>query len=195
MFQGIIDKVKGFFTFDFEMPNFKQYLPTWLGGEGKSLFGDDNETTAPSTNNNTSNLDVEPAVNGAMNLSNAQNAIASFASLPELQNNLDILKNGLDVDQVRSYTSSMERLVEVLEDLNEELSKDNQFGPGSGENAGSVLAKMDSIGGGDNEQLTAIMNNVLAVLFQINESNSQINRNTRNISGSNIAQGYVSNIG
>ena len=35
--QGIKDGFAGLFNFEFEFPNFKQYLPKWLGGEGKSL--------------------------------------------------------------------------------------------------------------------------------------------------------------
>ena len=35
--QKIKDGFAGLFNFEFKFPNFKQYLPKWLGGEGKSL--------------------------------------------------------------------------------------------------------------------------------------------------------------
>ena len=41
---GLKDWFSGLFDFNFEMPNFSDYLPKWLGGEGKplsSLFGSD----------------------------------------------------------------------------------------------------------------------------------------------------------
>tara|TARA_B100000941_G_scaffold17470_1_gene10521 strand:- start:2838 stop:5180 length:2343 start_codon:yes stop_codon:yes gene_type:complete len=37
MWQKIKDGFSGLFNFDFKFPNFKSYLPKWLGGEGKSL--------------------------------------------------------------------------------------------------------------------------------------------------------------
>lgn len=178
MFQGIIDAVKGFFTFDFEMPNFKAYLPKWLGGEGKSLFGgsDDVASATPPEP-----PDVTPAAEGGAALADAQSAIATFANLDGLQNNLDILKTGLDVNSVLSYTNAMKQLVEVLGELNEELAKDNKFGPGTGENAGSVLAKMDSVGGGGagGEEVNSSLQEILAVLRAQNTKTNQIEVNTR----------------
>jgi len=56
--------------------------------------------------------------------------------------------NTLDNSSVIKYTDSMEKLVEVLGELNNELSKDNKVGFGSGTNAGDVVSKMDSIGAG-----------------------------------------------
>jgi len=178
MFQGIIDAVKGFFTFDFEMPNFKAYLPKWLGGEGKSLFGGGDDVASATISEPP---DVTPAAEGGAALADAQSAIATFANLDGLQNNLDILKTGLDVNTVLSYTNAMERLVEVLGELNEELAKDNKFGPGTGENAGSVLAKMDSVGGGGagGEEVNSSLQEILAVLRAQNTKTNQIEVNTR----------------
>jgi len=178
MFQGIIDKVKGFFSFDFKLPNFKSFLPTWLGGEGKSLGGgapEANATVEPSS------IDATPAVEGANSLMDAQSAMASFSNIEGLQNNLDILKSGLDTTAVRSYTDSMKQLVAVLGQLNDELAKDNKFGVGTGENAGSVLSKMDSIGGGgsSSEEVNKTLQLVLAELRTHTTKQTTIADNTR----------------
>lgn len=197
MFQGIIDRVKGFFTFDFEMPNFKQYLPKWLGGEGKSFFGaDSNETAAVEAPEapDPASLDPTQAQTGLAALQQTQSVVQSFASIPDLQNNLETLKKGLDINGVRTYTSAMESLVEVLGKLNDELAKDNKFGVGKGTNAGDVVAKMDSIGGGssNSDQLNSTMGSVLAVLSEIRDIELGVQRNTKNLANGNIATSSVS---
>jgi hypothetical protein len=195
MFQGIIDAVKGFFSFDFEMPNFKAYLPTWLGGEGKSLFGGGNDDVASASPPEPP--DVTPAVEGGEAIASAENAIASFAALPDLQNNLDILKNGLDVDGVRSYTLAMEQLVDVLGRLNQTLAEDNTglFGGGTGVAAADVLGQISTASQGSaqgTQQLNSIMTELLAVMTEVRDFDEQIEKNTKYNTGTNIAAGRIS---
>jgi len=200
MFQSIIDKVKGFFTFDFEMPDFKSFLPKWMGGGGATL---DNTAASPAVSGSEelaapSSAEMGVAINGITELGKTQSALASFSSLPTLTQNLESLKKGLDIDGVTSYTSAMEKLVTVLGELNDELSQDNYTGPGLGTNAGSVVSKMDTIGsggGGNSEQLNSTMAEVLIVLQAIKAASSTTANNTKNIVGSNIARSSVSTIG
>ena len=194
MFQSIIDKVKGFFTFDFKMPDFKSFLPKWMGGGGETLDGAEttDKPAAPSS------ADMGVAINGITELGKTQSALASFSSLPTLTQNLESLKKGLDIDGVTSYTSAMEKLVLVLGELNDELNKDNYTGPGHGTNAGTVVSKMDTIGsggGGSSEQLNNTMQDVLLLLTQMRDLDIKVEGNTRNIVGSNIARSRVSTIG
>jgi hypothetical protein len=54
--QKIKDGFAGLFNFEFKFPNFKQYLPKWLGGEGKSLsslFSGDGGAEQQTSSNNT----------------------------------------------------------------------------------------------------------------------------------------------
>ena len=195
LFQGVVDKVKGFFTFDFKMPNFKQYLPKWLGGEGKSFLGGSETAEVVETPEAPDPVSLDPtqAETGLAALQQTQAVVQSFASIPELQNNLETLKKGLDINGVRTYTSAMESLVEVLGKLNDELAKDNKFGVGTGTNAGDVVAKMDSIGGsGNSDQLNATMGSVLAVLSEIRDIEAGVQRNTKNMANGNIATSSVS---
>ena len=190
MFQGIIDKVKGFFSFDFKMPNFKSFLPKWMGGSGKTLDGAetiDQPATAPVV------PDTSIASQGGDALIGAQNSIAQFASLPDLENNLAVLKKGLDTDNVLSYTSAMEKLVAVLENMNDELTKDNSWMPGSnGVNAGSLVSQTG--GGGSSDQLNSTMNLVLAELQAIKTADMATAKNTKNFASSNIARGGIVNV-
>ena len=196
LFQGVVDKVKGFFTFDFKMPNFKQYLPKWLGGEGKSFLGGSETAEVVETPEAPDPVSLDPtqAETGLAALQQTQSVVQSFASIPELQNNLETLKKGLDINGVRTYTSAMESLVEVLGKLNDELAKDNKFGVGKGTNAGDVVAKMDSIGGSgsNSDQLNATMGSVLAVLSEIRDIELGVQRNTKNLANGNIATSSVS---
>ena len=196
LFQGVVDKVKGFFTFDFKMPNFKQYLPKWLGGEGKSFLGGSETAEVVETPEAPDPVSLDPtqAETGLAALQQTQSVVQSFASIPELQNNLETLKKGLDINGVRTYTSAMESLVEVLGKLNAELAKDNKFGVGKGTNAGDVVAKMDSIGGSssNSDQLNATMGSVLAVLSEIRDIELGVQRNTKNLANGNIATSSVS---
>ena len=187
LFDTVWEKLTGFFDFDFELPSFKSFLPAWMGG------GDDNNTSQSSNN-----ADPSVATDGANTLMNAQTAMASFANIEGLENNLNAIKNGLDTDNVISYTEAMKDLVEVLEQLNDELAADNKVGYGTGENAGSVLSKMNTIGSGgsgNNEQLNNTMQQVLTVLTAIKTGTDITATNTRNIVGSNLARSSVSNIG
>ena len=56
-FGGLWDKL---FDFKIELPNFKQYLPKWMGGEGKSLFGGDSDDTTSSSSPSSSSVEQDP---------------------------------------------------------------------------------------------------------------------------------------
>ena len=102
----------------------------------------------------------------------------------------------LDTTGVVNYTSAMEKLVEVLGELNDELSKDNNgWSAGTGTNAGDVMATAGKGGGGNSDQLNNTMQQVLLVLNQMRDLDDKVEKNTRNIIGSNLAQGGVSKVG
>jgi hypothetical protein len=100
----------------------------------------------------------------------------------------------LDTTGIVSYTSAMERLVEVLGELNDALSADNKAGFGTGTNAGDVVSKMDTIGSGGgagSDQLNNTMQRVEQVLTEIRDFDEEIKKNTSNITGSNLALGNL----
>ena len=186
LFNNVWEKLTGFFDFDFELPSFKSFLPAWMGG------GDESTDIT---------VDARPAADGANALMNAQTAMASFANIEGLENNLNAIKNGLDVSKVRNYTNAMEDLVEVLGRMNEVLAEDNEGtrrNPGTGVAAADLLGQIGSATSGTSQgtqQLNSTMQQVLMVLSEIRDLDQDVERNTRNIIGSNLAYGGVSNVG
>ena len=177
LFKGIVDKVKGFFSFDFEMPNFKQYLPTWLGGEGKS-FGSGGEagTTATSAVTNPEPMpDVSTPENVAalgtldygFQLEQAKllkAELADISTMSNFNNELERMQTGLDKSNVEAYNTSMLKLVDTLDKLNDVLSEDNSgmFGGGTGVSAASMmesgaLGGSGSSGAGSSDQLNTLI--------------------------------------
>ena len=130
------------------------------------------------------------------NFQSLANGLNALGSVQGLQSNLDILKNSLDADGVRRYATAIEDLVEKLEDLNSELTKDNngRFTAGTGTNAGSVLGQASATTGlGDGtQQLNTTLQQILMILTEMRDINEDIEENTGNMVGSNIAQGGVS---
>ncbi len=130
---------------------------------------------------------------GLVSLANGMTAIANVTGL---QNNFDILNAGFNnLDSVRSYTNAMNDLVEALEKMNEELSKDNS-GFETGTNAGDVVGQTSlttSSTSQGTQQLNTTMQQVLMILQEMRDLDIDVERNTRNIIGSNLAQGGVSN--
>jgi len=110
---------------------------------------------------------------------------------PSLSSNIEQL-NSLDADSVRQYTSAMEQLVEVLGDLNDELSPtQNSRGRGrTTTNAGSVLSG-SGLGMGS-EQLNTTMQNIYILLQEMRDLDIKVERNTSRINGGNVANGGVS---
>jgi hypothetical protein len=142
--------------------------------------------------------DIKMPTNFASNLSqlSSLSTIGDIKMPTNLASNLDILNKGLDTTGVRTYTKAMEDLVSVLGDLNTELGKDKTAGSNK-TSAGSVVAKTNpqAAGGGSDDQLNSIMNQVLLVLNDMRDLDDKVEKNTRNIIGSNLAQGGVSKIG
>lgn len=134
---------------------------------------------------------------GDANIS-AEGVTANAAAINAMTSSLNGFSvEKLDTTGIVNYTSAMEKLVEVLGELNDELAADNKTGFGTGTNAGDVVSKMDTIGSGGgagSDQLNNIMNQVLAVLNEMRDLDINVEKNTRNIVGSNLAQGRVSNV-
>ena len=122
----------------------------------------------------------------------------TLARIPDLQTNFNTI-NSLDAAPVRSYTEAMEDLVEVLERVNEVLAEDNKglFGGGTGVSAADALSQIGTATSGTStgtQQLNSTMQQVLVLLTEMRDLDIGVERNTRNIIGSNLAQGGVSNV-
>ena len=187
MFQTVIDKVKGFFTFDFKMPNFKSFLPKWMGGEGKTLSdaGDAAGTgvttqmavaQAPSvsmpteTGSALSNLATVSYATLNAELMNLKTNMDNIGKIDGFKTTIAGLKE-LDTSGVSKYNDSIKDLNDTFIDLNKTLSEDNKglFGGGTGIASADVVKQGGSgLGGNNVNQLNTTMQAVLTELVAIN---------------------------
>lgn len=187
MFQTVIDKVKGFFTFDFKMPNFKSFLPKWMGGEGKTLSdaGDAAGTgvttqmavaQAPSvsmpteTGSALSNLATVSYATLNAELMNLKSNMDNIGKIDGFKTTIAGLKE-LDTSGVSKYNDSIKDLNDTFIDLNKTLSEDNKglFGGGTGIASADVVKQGGSgLGGNNVNQLNTTMQAVLTELIAIN---------------------------
>jgi hypothetical protein len=129
-------------------------------------------------------------------LSVFSDGLKTFAEIPNLQTQFDAV-NSLDTDGVISYTSAMEKLVIALNNVNDELAKDNNgmFSAGTGTNAGDMINSVSGLNNGGSagsEQLNSTLGLVLNELRLIKGFEETTAKNTKNMSG-NIALGGVIN--
>ena len=127
------------------------------------------------------------------------NGLKTFAEIPNLQTQFDAV-NSLDTDGVLSYTSAMEKLVKALNNVNDELAKDNNgmFSAGTGTNAGDMINSVGGLnngGGSGSEQLNTVMQQVLNELKLIKGFEEATAKNTKNIRSGNLANGGASATG
>ena len=209
MFNSIKDKVLGFFDFNIELPDFTDYLPTWLGGEGKSLFGGEEPgttATAAVANPEQEMPNIEQPANvvsmGGLNFARQvedaralQAVLSDISAMQSFNTELERIQAGLDSESVRSYTSAMESLVEVLEDLNEVLAEDNRgaFGGGTGVSAASMLSSGQLGGGssdtGSEEQLNRL-NSLVSQLVTLTQESNRYTRGTMRAVNGNLQTGF-----
>lgn len=98
-------------------------------------------------------------------------ALVKIAGIQNLENNITLL-NSIDRTGIRNYNVELERMVDLLEDMNTELSKDNKFGFGTGTNAGDVMKTMAD----SNQASTELSNSMLSVLTEIRDTNRNSKR-------------------
>ena len=117
-FTKVWDAITGFFTFDFTMPNFRDFLPTWLGGKGKSIGSSDSSST-PAPDETISSSEVSSGIESANTLESARAAVNSIIDIPNLKSALDTISNGMDAVKVQSYADALASVAEQLQAINE----------------------------------------------------------------------------
>jgi hypothetical protein len=99
-------------------------------------------------------------------LSTAGDAIVKIAGVADLSGNVNLL-NSIDRSGIRNYNIELAKMVDLLEDMNSELSKDNKFGFGNGTNAGDVMQTMADSG----QATTQLSTTMLTTLEDIRDIN------------------------
>ena len=116
-FSKIWTKVREFFTFDFTMPNFRDFLPTWLGGKGKEIGEGGN--LPPEMSSKVETPDTTDAVSKAGVLNEARQAVATIIDIPTLKSALQAIREGMDAVKVQSYADALASVAEQLQAINE----------------------------------------------------------------------------
>lgn len=212
MFGGVINRVREFFNFELRVPNFREYLPTWLGGGGKplsELFGGGapggNQAAAPQPAQSGSNarqasqasltvnftgLDFNAAVEGANRLN------ATLSNLNALQGfnaELEKVRTGLDILATSNYNSTMQRLTESFESLSEVIAREkanidiNSFGPSQLQQLTQQRPIIGPIGGSNSEdqsvKLDRLNMTMNMILASLNEANDYHRRTSKAVQG------------
>ena len=123
--------------------------------------------------------------------------LQSIANIQGLQTNINAIRDGFDADDIRSYNTALEDLVDTLRDLNDELSRDNNgvFSAGTGENAGTVLGRMGSAQGSTGisedkiDRLNSTMSQILTILSQSKDIHRRQLGATQSLAG-NVYRGF-----
>ena len=187
-FQNIWDAITGFFNFDFELPNFRDFLPTWLGGSGKTL-----EDSADGPNQ--SNLpDATDAVNKSNKVTDATAAIANLIDIPSLKNALAVIKDGMDSVQVQTYADALASVAEQLTAINEaaqdqEITVNSRRGTKTVRQTSAAANMLNSVGdqnagSAQMATLNTTMRDVLTELQAINKHTKATAKNDSNVANS-----------
>ena len=198
MFQGIIDSVKGFFTFDFTMPNFRDFLPTWLGGKGKEI-GDGSLPPEMETKVAERIPDANDAVAKAGVLQEAKQAVATIIDVPTLKNALTAIKEGMNTNQVKSYAEALQDVAEQLIAINEAASDQkttvvSRRGTRTVDQKSAAAGVLDgSSPFGQNSQtgsLDTLNTTMLAILEELQSQTPSIKKTAKETSG-NVATSVI----
>jgi hypothetical protein len=134
---------------------------------------------------------------GGEGLTSTAQGLQAIANTQNLTSTLTAL-NTLDTSKLLTYNSALKELTKTLAKLNEELANENKggfFGGGASRaNAGDALKAISvntSAGAGSTDQLNSIMTQVLEVLRQMKDLDDKIEKNTKNMGGSDISSRNV----
>ena len=91
------------------------------------------------------------------------------------------MQSGLDNSAIEAYNTSMQKLVDTLEELNDVLAEDNKgtFGGGTGVSAASMLSS-GQLGGGSGTGGQEQLERLNMLVSQLISLQTEGNRNTRN---------------
>ena len=200
-FTKVWDAIKDFFTFDFTMPNFRDFLPTWLGGKGKEI----GENLPPEMESkvNAQLPNPQDAVAKAGVLQEAKQAVATIIDVPTLKDALTAIKEGMNTAAVKSYAEALAEVAEQLLAINE-AAKDQTTTISSRRGTKTVnqaSAAADVLSGstpfGQNpqtESLDTLNTTMQAILEELQSQTPSIKKTAKEASG-NVANSVIPSSG
>ena len=200
-FTKVWDAIKDFFTFDFTMPNFRDFLPTWLGGKGKEIGEDLPPEMEAKVNAQLPN--PQDAVTKAGVLQEAKQAVATIIDVPTLKDALTAIKEGMNTAAVKSYAEALAEVAEQLLAINE-AAKDQTTTVSTRRGARTVnqaSAAADVLSGntpfGQNaqtESLDTLNTTMQAILEELQSQTPSIKKTAKETSG-NVANSVIPSSG
>ena len=190
VFKSIGSALAGIFGGDTALDQLKTFGETNLDPNGIVKSNAEamvSMSTAFSSIKSVSDVEIDKNLVNRLNQLSSVGDLSGFAANIKQLSGLDATLgvnalNSLDSSGVVQYTTAMESLVDVLKELNQELTKDNKAGFGTGTNAGTVVSKMDSIGGsggsGMSQDTAEKLNTTLASVLQVLEESRDYHKDT-----------------
>lgn len=180
-FTKVWDAITGFFTFDFTMPNFRDFLPTWLGGKGKEI----GSTSTP--DETIKSNDVTSGIESANTLENARAAVNSIIDIPNLKSALNTIRDGMDAVKVQSYADALSSVAEQLTAINEAAKDQTTTVKGTGPRAKPQQVTSQSAAGSylstqamnqkmSATELNTLNNTMMLILEELKEQSPNIKK-------------------
>lgn len=198
-FGKVWDAITGFFTFDFTMPNFRDFLPTWLGGKGREIGEKENLPPEMEAKVQEQLPDPTDATAKAGVLQEAKQAVATIIDIPTLKNALTAIKEGMNTNQVKSYAEALRDVADQLIAINE-AAKDQETTIQSRRGTKTVNQKSAAAGVldgstpfGQNAQtgsLDTLNTTMLAILEELQNQTPSIKKTAKETSG-NVATSVI----
>ena len=198
-FGKVWDAITGFFTFDFTMPNFRDFLPTWLGGKGREIGEETNLPPEMKQRTAEFNPDAKDATSKAGVLQEAKQAVATIIDVPTLKNALNAIKEGMNTNQVKSYAEALQDVAEQLIAINEAASDQkttvvSRRGTRTVDQKSAAAGVLDgSSPFGQNSQtgsLDTLNTTMLAILEELQSQTPSIKKTAKETSG-NVATSVI----
>jgi len=183
------------------MPNFRDFLPTWLGGKGKEI----GENLPPEMESkvNAQLPNPQDAVAKAGVLQEAKQAVATIIDVPTLKDALTAIKEGMNTAAVKSYAEALAEVAEQLLAINE-AAKDQTTTISSRRGTKTVnqaSAAADVLSGstpfGQNpqtESLDTLNTTMQAILEELQSQTPSIKKTAKEASG-NVANSVIPSSG
>ena len=190
VFKSIGSALAGIFGGDTALDQLKTFGETNLDPNGIVKSNAEamvSMSTAFSSIKSVSDVEIDKNLVNRLNQLSSVGDLSGFAANIKQLSGLDATLgvnalNSLDSSGVVQYTTAMESLVDVLKELNQELTKDNKAGFGTGTNAGTVVSKMDSIGSGGgsgmSQDTAEKLNTTLASVLEVLEESRDYHKDT-----------------
>jgi len=193
-FTKVWDAIKDFFTFDFTMPNFRDFLPKWLGGKGREIGEETNLPPEHVERQAQFKTDPKDATAKVEVLEEAKQAVATIIDIPTLKDALTAIKEGMNASQVKSYAEALADVAEQLTEINRLGADVGKVTPGFKggrptitETKSPAMTALENIGGSSTTEISTLLEGILTEL----QNQTPSIKKTAKETGGNVANSVI----